>query len=375
MHRPWSNTRRWLAACLAATAVSGPVPILAAPVQGEMVTEETPTTYRLPLIGLCDPDEEARVTGQPPTPVAPPTTADVPASAAPLPFHTGSSLNTQLLPAVQRAYNLAQRGAYFAARTEFIQILRRVAQSKDAVAGTDEFSSALAAGLRAMDEAEDFVPSGAQLEGEMDVLAIASSHRTPVLKDHEGAILPQEAVSLYHMFAQERLAHATVDEQSGSMALHGLGKVYARLGERQDDDVQCMRSAMTMYCAALDACPNNNMAANELGVLLCRTGHPTEAAETFKRAIDVAPTATAYHNLAVAQQKLGQVAQSSVNEQESLRLAALERSVGATSKRAGIQWVSPDEMSRVLQPAPLTAAANDPAIANRPNQPPQHRWR
>jgi Flp pilus assembly protein TadD len=132
---------------------------------------------------------------------------------------------------------------------------------------------------------------------------------------------------------------------------------------------------MTMYCAALDACPSNNLAANELGVLLCRTGHPAEAAENFKRAIDVAPSATAYHNLAVAQQKLGEVARSSVNELESRRLAAVERAMGATSKRAGIQWVSPDEMSRVLQPAPLTAAANDPAIANRPNQPPQHRWR
>jgi tetratricopeptide (TPR) repeat protein len=374
MHRPWSNTRRWLAACLAATAVSGPAPVFAVPVQGEMMTEDTPTTYRLPLIGLCDPADEARITGRRATATMPSTT-DTVASSAPLPFHTGSSLTAQLLPAVQRGYNLAQRGAYFAARTEFIQILRRVAQAKDAVAGTDEFSVALAAGLRAMDEAEDFVPSGAQLEAELDVKVVASSHRTPVLKDREGAILPQEAVSLYHTFAQEQLAHAALDEQSGSMALHGLGKVYARLGERSDDDVQCMRGAMTMYCAALDACPSNNLAANELGVLLCRTGHPAEAAENFKRAIDVAPSATAYHNLAVAQQKLGEVARSSVNELESRRLAAVERAMGATSKRAGIQWVSPDEMSRVLQPAPLTAAANDPAIANRPNQPPQHRWR
>ena len=39
------------------------------------------------------------------------------------------------------------------------------------------------------------------------------------------------------------------------MALYGLGKVYARLAERRDDEVQCVRCAMTMYCASLDACP------------------------------------------------------------------------------------------------------------------------
>ncbi len=38
-----------------------------------------------------------------------------------------------------------------------------------------------------------------------------------------------------------------------------------------------------------------------LGVLLCRTGHPAEAVNNFIRAINVQPTATAYHNLAMAQ--------------------------------------------------------------------------
>ena len=60
------------------------------------------------------------------------------------PFRPRSSeLTTQLLPAVQRGYNLAQRGAFFAARTEFIQVLRRVAQAKDAASGTNEHSRAL----------------------------------------------------------------------------------------------------------------------------------------------------------------------------------------------------------------------------------------
>ena len=179
--------------------------------------------------------------------------------------------------------------------------------------------------------------------------------------------MPQEAVTLYHSYAEQKLANAAGSEQAGSMALYGLGKVYARLAERRDDDVQFTRGAMTMYSAALAACPDNHMAANELGVLLCRTGHPEEAARRFERTIDLAPNATAYHNLAVAQQKLGMQGQAAANEQEAQRLAALDRSTGEISRKAGVQWVSPAEMARVMQqpstpgpavptPAPTTAA-------------------
>jgi hypothetical protein len=136
---------------------------------------------------------------------------------------------------------------------------------------------------------------------------------------------------------------------------------------------------MTMYCAALDACPSNNLAANELGVLLCRAGHAAEAAENFTRAIDVAPTATAYHNLAVAQQKLNLPSDAAANEMESQRLAAIERASGAASRRAGIEWVTPEELARVSQPAALGPANADPAVAARPTERPttrlQHKWR
>ncbi|MEX2308215.1 MAG: hypothetical protein WD738_11510 [Pirellulales bacterium] len=278
----------------------------------------------------------------------------------------------QLLPAVQRGYVLAQRGAVFAARIEFVQVLRRVAQAKDIAAGSDEHSQALAAGLRALDEADDFVPAGIQLEAELDVRATASSHRTPVLPDGTDIIMPHKAVVLYHNFAEERLATAVEGDQAGSMALYGLGRIYAQLAERKDDDLQFVRGAMTMYAAALAASPQNHLAANELGVLVCRTGRPSEAIRLFERTIDVAPSATAYHNLAVAQQKVGLHAQAQANEQESHRLAAGERASGALSRRAGVAWVAPGEMARVAQPAALTPTPS--AAAATPQRTSTH-WR
>jgi tetratricopeptide (TPR) repeat protein len=354
------------------------------PVRGEMVDADTPASYRLPVVGIFDPpkdrlamrsDEVQPNSSRQPSDQNASRTISGQAPAALAYPATKSELTNQLLPVAQRGYNLAQHGAFFAARTEFIQVLRRVAQAKDAGSSTDAHARALAAGLRALDEADDFVPQGVQLEAELDVRKVASSHRTPVLRDYPEEVLPQEAVVLYHSYAQQELSIAASGEQAGSMALYGLGKVNSRLAELRDDDVQLVRGAMTMYSAALDACPDNHMAANELGVLLCRTGHAAEAVDRFTRAIDLAPTATAYHNLAVAQQKLGMAGQAAANEQESQRMAALDRSQGAISRRAGVQWVSPAEMARVAQPVAPSPVMQNPETATRPTNTGQNTWR
>jgi tetratricopeptide (TPR) repeat protein len=285
-------------------------------------------------------------------------------------------LTSQLLPAVQRGFGLAQRGALFAARTEFVQVLRRVAQTRDAAAGGGESSRALAAGLRALDEADDFVPSGVQLEAELNVRTTASSHRTNVLPEVPEEVSPSQAVDLYHEFARYQLATAVGHEQAGSMALHGLGTIHARLAARKDEDVQHSRTAMTMYSAALDACPNNHLAANELGVLVCRSGRADEAAALFKQAIDFAPSAVAYHNLAIAQQRGGRKAEAAANELESQRLAAQERARGDVSRRAGVRWVTPEEMARASQPIHRTATPGPLPAPQSPGTPPEKSpWR
>jgi hypothetical protein len=177
------------------------------------------------------------------------------------------------------------------------------------------------------------------------------------LRAYPADLLAHQAAALYVSFAESQLAQAVTGEQAGSMALHGLGKIYSRLAERNDDDVQFTQRASALYSAALAARPDNHLAANELGVQLCRSGRAAEAATLFERAIDAAPTALTYHNLAVAQQKLGMHGQAAANEHESQRLAAWERTTGAVSQRAGVQWVTPADMSRVAQPAPLTPAS------------------
>ncbi len=264
---------------------------------------------------------------------------------------TTVELTTQVLPAVQHACGLAQRGATYSAQVEFVKVLRRIAQALDAESDTDEHSRALAAGLRALDEAGDFAPRGTQLEAEVDVRLVASSHRTPVLAGGTVGITPREAAALYLSYAQTQLGRAVTGQQAGSMALHAMGRLECRLARDVDGDVRHTRRAMTMFTAALGACPQNNLAANELGVLLARNGHYAEAEAVFRRAVSIMPTAAGYHNLAVAQQKLGRPQQAIANQQQADRLAAWERAGGQVSQRKGIQWVSPEALARGGQDA------------------------
>lgn len=284
---------------------------------------------------------------------------------------TTNELTVQMLPSVQQAFQLAQRGALFAAETEFVQVLRRIAQANDAAAGDGRHARALAAGLRALDEAADFVPSGNQVEAELDVPIVASSHRTPVLRDYPHKVLPHEAVALYHLFAEQQLTIAVAGEQAGSMALYGLGRIGVLQAPREGNDAHGRQRSMTMFSAAIAARADNHLATNELGVLLCQAGRPAEAARVFERTIDMAPSALAYHNLAVVQRKLGMPGQANANEQESQRYASLERANGVVSRRMGVQWVSREELAGVAQPAPQVSVYHaSPSPTATPTSPP-----
>lgn len=288
------------------------------------------------------------------------TTASVPA-AAPIvmPYSpTPAALSRQLLPSIQHAYGLARHGAVFAARAEFIQVLRRIAQAKDASASTDVHSQALAAALRALEEADDFVPQGAQVEGELNVPLIASAHRTPVLAQCPATPRPIEAIALYHEFSRHQFARSVSSEQAGSAALYGLGKMHNRLASSREGDVSHERKALVLFLASLDVAPGNHLAANEIGVLMARGGRAWEASIMFRHAINISPSATTYHNLAVVDRQLGYHDQASANEYYAQQLAQRDRAAGTASQLNGVRWVAPQEMGRTAQPLPIEATQN-----------------
>jgi tetratricopeptide (TPR) repeat protein len=278
-------------------------------------------------------------------------------------------------------YELANRGALFAARGEFVAALRLVAQGLDSERQTSIHSRALSAGLTALREVQDFLPAGSKVEAELDLPTIIVSHRTPVLKGGAEDVRPLAALRCYFTFAQEQLAAAEGREVAGSIALCALGKLHAALARQKRLEIQAPEpKAVAYFQAALLVCPRNSLASHELGVLLAQCGNPANARPMLEHSVGLCRTATGLRNLAVVYQQLGLARQASetlqqselARQAETARMKALR-----TSADGMVQWVDQDLLARSgslpadlpppgAKPNPSAPAANTAASPKKP---------
>jgi tetratricopeptide (TPR) repeat protein len=283
---------------------------------------------------------------------------------------------------IRRGFELAGRGAYFAARSEFIKALRLLAEGLDTEHQTEAHSRSLALALAAMSEAADFIPAGSRLEGDLKLRAIIEGHRTPVLKNAATENLtPLSALKCYFTFAQEQLAAAAGSEVAGSMALCALGKLHAALAGPHENNVRAAEAkAVAFYQAALLVYPQNYMAANDLGVLLARCGDYREAEGALKYSLSIHPQSTSWHNLAVVYRQQGQPASArqalwrwqAATEAEIARRKALRN-----PPNESVRWVDPSVFNQLQARTPVavprTTPPAKPADATPPRQSSQRR--
>jgi len=290
---------------------------------------------------------------------------------------TDGRINELAKVKIQHAYAMANRNAIYVARQELIEVLRMISQAKDAQRGTPARSQALAAGIRALREAEDFAPRGTQLEAELDIGVLCASHRTPVAQQGTSAqVLPRFVMDRYFRYAQLQLAMSVAGEPAGSMALHALGKIHSQLGRVEPGKNRLAdRRAIAYQQAALFAHDQNYLAAHELGVLLATSGHFAEAELLLKNVAADQPNAVVYRNLARVQEKLGQPAQALANRDHARQLSQH----GATGTN-NVQWVSPDQFAQgnnTRNPRHVVAqqppAHKNVTPGNRQGAPPFHR--
>jgi hypothetical protein len=277
---------------------------------------------------------------------------------------TGAMVAERAQAKIRRGYQLAQRGANFAARSEFIQVLRMIAEAKDQKHGAARRTVALANGLRALEEAADFMPQGPELDANVNVAVIVSSHRTPVGRTSDAAgLMPQQLADLYFAYAQTELGASVAGEPAGSMALHALGKLYSQLGRVESERYpQADRCAFALQHAALLACDDNHLAAHELGVLLAESGHFAESEFLLSQVAAKQPHPVVFRNLARVQRKLGHEQTAAASEQQAQFLASRE-----TAQSGNVVWVSPQVLARTgdalaptTPPAPVAAQASPP---------------
>jgi hypothetical protein len=258
---------------------------------------------------------------------------------------------------IRQAYALARRGAYFAARRELVDVLRSLAEAKDQKYGAARRTTALANGLRALDEAEDFCPCGTDADAQLSVAVIASSHQTPEGKSPAAAaLMPQQVADLYLRYAQVQLGASVAGEPAGSMALHALGKIYSQVGELEPEKAPLAdRQGFALQHAALLARADNHLAAHELGVMLAESGHYVEAEYLLMQVAMREPHPVVLRNLARVQRKLGREDVAAATERQAQSLAS--------AGNPNVRWVPPQTLAQTtdaVPPDPTRIAAGSP---------------
>jgi polysaccharide export outer membrane protein len=319
------------------------------------------------LAWLC-PEPMASAPTVPEKPLSEPDAGDSEAMPSLLPGPSaGLALRSKHLEAAARdadaltlhGYDLAGRGAFFSARAELTAALRLLAQALDEQWQTDRHEAALAAGLAALGEAQDFLAGPSRLEADLDLPAIIAGHRTPVLKHfvaHQ-RLTPQAAVQSYLTYAQEQLAEAAGEELAGSMAMRGLGKLHALLADGDSATIRAPRpKAMVYYQAALLVCRRNYMAANDLGVLLARAGRYEDARAMLEHSISIHPQSVGWRNLAVVYRQLGRpdLAQQAYRQWTAAVERERAQGVGRSPAARMVQWMDPAGFAQTArQPPPV----------------------
>jgi hypothetical protein len=311
----------------------------------------------------------------PPVMVTPPVAPGAPVALLQPRSEAMEMIARQADEKTREGMDLADRGASFAARADFIAALRLVAQGLDNDEGAKRHSQALSAALTAMKEAQDFLPTAGKTEGDLDIPTIVAGHTTPLLKNAPPEQLQaMRALKQYFYFAQEQLRLAEGHEVAGSMALGALGKLHATMAEKGNSEMPLSEAkAITFYQAAVLVCPRNYIAANDLGVLRAHKSDYAAARTALEHSVAVCRTAENLKNLSVVYRRLGDARLSDLAAQDAASVKAAEvarQKCGNLSAGGAVQWVGPEALPTPsaqwadVPARPAATAAPAPATAN-----------
>ncbi len=346
-------------------------------------TPTLPVAGGTPTLAIAGGTPPPLVASRPDGPVPPPAVAPLPARlpvTRPMRSEAMEKIATQSDQQIRHGFELANRGAYFAARAEFTAALRLIAQGLDNEENRTAHSQALSAALTAMKEAHDFIPAGGKLEAELDLPPLVAAHRTPVLKNvPREQLQAMRALKQYLTFAQEQLAAAAGQEVSGSVALGALGKLHAALAGRPNPEIVIPEAkAIVFFQAAILVCPRNYIAANDLGVLLAHSGDLAGARRMLEHSVLVCRCSENLNNLSVVYRQVGQqrLAELAAEKARVAKAAEIARQKNASLSAGGaVEWVepaalaqSPGQWADPARPA-ATAGPQDPAANRAPDKP------
>ncbi len=260
----------------------------------------------------------------------------------------------------RHAFELAQHGAVFSARLEYMHSLEVIAEALDAQRGTHIHQRMLIAGFKAMEEADDFASQHFLAGGERNFAETVRSHQTPVVKNEPNLVwTTQAAMSRYLTYSQEQLAGALANLPPASAALFGLGKIFTvPLAAHGPPDATGGAKAVALYQAALMVDGRNYLAANELGVLLAGFGRLPEARAALLHSLSASSQPIVWQNLAAVHKAMGE-ADLAARAGKEAELAAKQMGQAAATAY-DVRWVDPETFARAkpIDADPVNSTAN-----------------
>ena len=260
-------------------------------------------------------------------------------------FRLSESVAIQCSHHIEYGKALARRGAAFTARQEFFAALRIVAQAADSQVGSVHHTRCLKEAIVAMREAEDFFISDTESQMIVNVRQILEDHTSPVI-DPTAAnnLTPIQALQQYYGFAQARIREACGTNVVSGEALYCLGKLHSLLAKHDPkQDPLNIAKAIVFHKVALDANPANYQSANELGVLLAKSGQMNEAVHLLRRSLKIRQTPQTWKNLADLHARQGQ---TTLAAKASDEYNFLVQSRSEHSLPHQIQWLTPSEFNQ-----------------------------
>lgn len=248
---------------------------------------------------------------------------------------------------IEYGKSLSRRGAVFAARQEFFAALAMIAHDHDSQVGGTDHGTALRRGVQAIREAGDFLADDAENQIGLNVRHVIETHSTQIISQREADdIVPVEAMQRYFSFAQQQLTFAGGHNVVSAEALFCLGKLHSAMAQHQPEQLDVAK-AIVYHRASLENDPRNYRSANELGVLLARSGQLEKSRDLLKKSLTIRPATRAWQNLAAVHQRLGEQQLAQLAASESAITANQELTVASSSP---IRWLPAGEFN-ALAPA------------------------
>jgi len=247
---------------------------------------------------------------------------------------------------------LATRGAYFAAKEEFLNALMMIAESNDRVFANRAYTSSLTAGLTALKESEDFATTPRRRDHSRNLRLVLGSHETKIIDpDHVEGLSFSKASEMYCQFAQMQIEQAIGQSSAGSSALFYLSRLLSTAPELRGAPVVSGDNVKrAMLLASLTANPSNFEAANELGVLFYSEAWYRPAVHWFATALrSSGGNKLFWQNLAKSHARIAETTQDVQEKAEHARLAKLaSQEIGLAPKLDGSSvslagWVSAEQ--------------------------------